>query len=55
MLACWRTSTGEADWIAERLSLLATSVISMVPAGFFALARILHPTEEPRASDRLVR
>ena len=44
----WSTPTQAWDWIAERLGPFATSVTSVVPAGFTAYARILHPAEEPR-------
>lgn len=51
----WSTPTQAWDWIAERLGPFATSVTSVVPAGFTAYARILHPAEEPTTCDRLVR
>ncbi|MDA8061238.1 MAG: hypothetical protein M0T80_02200, partial [Actinomycetota bacterium] len=53
--ARWSTPTEECDWIAKRLGPFATSVTSVVPAGFSAYARILHPAEEPTTGDRLVR
>ena len=50
----WSDAAGEADWIGERLS--PFGVTSVVPAGFGAYARVLHPAEEPgRGGDRLVR
>jgi hypothetical protein len=53
----WSAAVGEADWIGERLSPSdAHTVTSVVPAGFDAYARVLHPAEEPGwVSDRLVR
>ncbi|MGC9156330.1 MAG: hypothetical protein ACP5HZ_11875 [Ferrimicrobium sp.] len=51
----WATPTEQWNWIAERLGPFAKSVTSVVPAGFSAYARILHPAEEPAPGDRLVR
>lgn len=53
----WSSAVGEADWIGERLSPFdAHKVTTVVPAGFDAYARVLHPAEEPeRGGDRLVR
>jgi hypothetical protein len=53
----WSDAVGEADWIGERLSpFSANKVTSVVPGGFDAYARVLHPAEEPgRGGDRLVR
>lgn len=45
----------EADWIAERLAPLGRGVTSVVPNGFDAYARVLHPAEEPDHGSRLVR
>jgi hypothetical protein len=46
--ATWSTAVGEADWIGERLSPFdAHQVTSVVPAGFEAYARVLHPAAEP--------
>ena len=53
--ATWTTPGEEWDWIAERLGPFGESVTSVVPAGFPAYARILHPAEEPAADHRLVR
>jgi len=53
----WSEAAGEADWIGERLSRSGTpTVTSVVPAGFEAYARVLHPAEEPEwGGDHLVR
>jgi hypothetical protein len=52
----WSDAVGEADWIGPRLRPLdAGQVTSVVPAGFAAYARVLHPAEEPLTGDRLVR
>jgi len=46
----------EAAWIGERLAPFESSVVtSVVPGGFEAYARVLHPAEEPSWGDRLVR
>jgi len=45
-----------ADWIRERLSAPTNYVVSsIVPGGFAAYARILHPVQEPRDGSALVR
>jgi hypothetical protein len=42
----WSTEVGQADWIAERLSApQANAVASIVPGGFEAYVRLLHPIE----------
>lgn len=41
----WSTAVGAADWIAHRLAPFATAVTAVVPAGFPAYARVLHPAE----------
>src|ERR1700743_1294383 len=53
----WSTAVGQADWIDARLSAFdAHQVTSVVPAGFDAYARVLHPAQEPdRDGGRLVR
>ncbi|MBO0770405.1 MAG: hypothetical protein J2P35_02995 [Actinobacteria bacterium] len=44
----WSDAVGEADWIGERLSPFGVyQVTSVVPGGFDAYARVLHPAEEP--------
>ena len=43
---------GEGDWIGERLSPFGQMVTSVVPAGFEAYARVLHPAQEPRRDGR---
>ncbi len=53
--ATWTTPTEAWDWIAGRVGPFANSVTSVVPAGFSAYARILHPAEEPATGHRLVR
>ena len=46
----------EAAWVAERLGDFGAGVTSVVPGGFAAYARILHPAEVPRNGyGRLVR
>ena len=53
----WSTAVGQADWIDARLSAFdAHQVTSVVPAGFDAYARVLHPAQEPdQDGGRLVR
>lgn len=52
----WSTAVGAADWIGPRLRPLdAFQVTSVVPTGFEAYARVLHPAEEPFTGGRLVR
>ena len=52
----WSFDVSQADWVKERLDdLMAGTVSSIVPAGFDAYARILHPVETPLHGDRLVR
>lgn len=53
--ARWSSAIGEARWIAEGLGPFAERVTSVVPAGFDAYARILHPAQEPGFGERLVR
>ena len=54
--AAWSDAVGEADWIGERLAPAdACRVTSVVPGGFDAYARVLHPAEDPLDGDRLVR
>jgi hypothetical protein len=52
--ARWSSAIDQARWIAERLGPFAEGVTSVVPAGFDAYARILHPAEEPGSGERLV-
>jgi hypothetical protein len=50
--AAWSTAVGQADWVGERLSPFgAHQVTSVVPAGFEAYARVLHPAAEPDRDD----
>jgi hypothetical protein len=53
----WSSAVDEADWIGQRLSPFDSHIVtSVVPAGFEAYARVLHPAEVPgRGGDRLVR
>lgn len=53
--ARWSVAVNEATWIAERLGPFGAAVTSVVPAGFAAYARVLHPAEDPRHGHRLVR
>jgi hypothetical protein len=55
-LPAWSSAVGAADWIGPRLLPFdAYRVASVVPGGFEAYARVLHPAEEPGTGDRLVR
>ena len=46
----------EAAWIGARLAPFESAVVtSVVPRGFEAYARVLHPAEEPSWGNRLVR
>jgi hypothetical protein len=52
----WSDAVGEADWIGPRLLPFGDhSLTSVVPGGFAAYARVLHPAEDPRKDERLVR
>jgi hypothetical protein len=52
----WSDACEEADWIGERLAPFNSyQVTSILPGGFDAYARILHPAEDPATGDRLVR
>jgi hypothetical protein len=52
----WSQDVGQADWIGPRLAPFDSHVVtSVVPGGFPAYARILHPAEDPVTGDRLVR
>jgi hypothetical protein len=52
----WSSDTHQADWIAPRLTPWDEHKITMVvPGGFEAYARVLHPAETPDHGDRLVR
>jgi len=52
----WSFDVRQADWMNERLDdLMAGKVTSIVPTGFDAYARILHPVETPLHGDRLLR
>lgn len=43
----WSVAVDQAAWIADRLAEFGTTVSSVVPAGFEAYARVLHPAEAP--------
>ncbi|HUZ42273.1 MAG TPA: hypothetical protein VMU68_12895 [Acidimicrobiales bacterium] len=52
----WSFDVSQADWVKDGLDDLTTGTVSsIVPAGFDAYARILHPVETPLNGDRLVR
>ncbi|HTW03486.1 MAG TPA: hypothetical protein VMF87_24505 [Streptosporangiaceae bacterium] len=53
----WSDQTWQARWIGKRLARFDAYVVtSVVPAGFEAYARVLHPAEEPlHGGDRVVR
>jgi hypothetical protein len=52
----WSDDIGQAGWIGERLTEFAKSITAIVPGGFEAYTRILHPAEMPRNGyGRLVR
>jgi hypothetical protein len=53
----WSEAVEEADWIAKRLRPFGDLVVTkVVPQGFEAYARVLHPAEAPRRGHgRLVR
>jgi hypothetical protein len=53
----WSGETGQASWIGERLAPFGAYVVtSVVPGGFEAYARVLHPAEEPlHGGGRVVR
>jgi hypothetical protein len=52
----WSTDVSQAEWLKDRLDdLMAGTVSSIVPRGFEAYARILHPVETPLHGRRLVR
>ena len=44
----WSTSVEQAEWIAERLAPSGTGLVTeVVPGGFEAYARLLHPAKGP--------
>jgi hypothetical protein len=43
----WSDQIGQASWIGERLAPFGSVVTSVVPSGFEAYARVLHPAQEP--------
>jgi hypothetical protein len=52
----WSQDAGQADWIAPRLTGWHENTITkVIPAGFEAYARVLHPVESAEAGDRPVR
>jgi hypothetical protein len=52
----WSVEVDQGEWIRERLRGWAATVISIVPEGFEAYARVLHPAETPgNGPSRLIR
>jgi hypothetical protein len=53
----WSSDVQQADWIAPRLTSWEDghTITIVVPAGFEAYARVLHPVETADSGDRLVR
>lgn len=52
----WSSEVEQAAWIADLLSPFGSGVVtSVVPAGFEAYARLLHPVEDPGRGGRQVR
>jgi hypothetical protein len=52
----WSDEIRQASWIGERLAPFGAYVVtSVVPGGFEAYARVLHPAGEPLHGGRLVR
>jgi hypothetical protein len=52
----WSGDVRQADWIAERLTPWDEYRVTMVvPAGFEAYARVLHPVDTPENGGRLIR
>lgn len=52
----WSFDVRQGEWVIERLDdLMAGTVSAIVPAGFDAYARILHPVETPLRGEKLVR
>lgn len=53
----WSDEIAQAGWIGERLAPFEAYVVtSVIPGGFEAYARVLHPAEEPlHGGDRVVR
>lgn len=53
----WSSDVHQADWIAPRLAPWEGeyTITVVVPAGFEAYARVLHPAGTPDSGDRLVR
>ncbi len=53
----WSDAVEEADWIGEHLTAFDESVVtSVIPSGFEAYARVLHPAEAPNGGfGRVVR
>lgn len=54
----WSGDVGQADWIARRLAPWeggSYTITVLVPAGFEAYARVLHPVDVPDYGGRLVR
>ena len=52
----WSSDIGQANWLTERLDdFKGGKVASLVPSGFEAYARVLHPVETPERGRRLIR
>ena len=51
----WSDDGEAAQWIAERLAPPGSGVVSIVPMGFAAYARVLHPVAPPHDGGRAVR
>src|ERR1035437_347332 len=51
----WSGATDAADWIGPRLDGFGTSVTSVIPSGFEAYARVLHPAGARIGDDGAVR
>ena len=52
----WSREVGQASWIADRLAPFDSGLLkSVVPGGFESYARLLHPAEDARHGERLVR
>ncbi|KWX00555.1 hypothetical protein TH66_15180 [Carbonactinospora thermoautotrophica] len=52
-LVDWSTDVSAADWIIERLHPFASDVGALVPEGFAAYARILHPAWRTEQGQRI--
>lgn len=49
---CWSTDVEQAAWLADQLAVPAGSTVtSVVPGGFGAYARLLHPAKDPAGAE----